>query len=679
VANGAFSGGPRPVRLTVNADPQAPFMVHKRQVGGVQVLSVSGRLSESFQGARLGADLTGTVVLDLSGITRVTSFGVREWLQMLQEAESRVEGLYLARCSEAVSNQLSMIRRFAGKGQVVSFYAPYLCKGCGTAFSALLDCVEDGAAIKAEKPPEADCPRCGKPGVFDDDPRTYLTFGGQATQVPDVVRRAIATLDSDTAFESLEKAVDGDVTRVRVGNALDTSLRWTRVLEGVEGDVTIDLSGVPSTTGEGVVKMLESLDSLGHDVRAVKLEGVPASALDQVTREAASRPRLQVGSVRVEAHCASCNAMRPADVRLDGDLAALARGAVPEVACKRCHGPLSFDAALPLLKNAAKALQKRKAPPPRAAPVTAAAAAPAPFEAVARPSASLASSTPRMLAIGGLVLGGMVLAGGAAVVATRLSLAPAAVQAPPAAQPGSQAAGPGQVAAAAVDPAPADGWRTESGLQPGWADNPILVQGGSVWVVGRGTGTSEEEALAAARAEATDRLVGQMLTRLQGKPVHDLVETLGADAAGESASAVAQRYQKQLGASAALERMETAVKSQGDRREILARFRMPQDAFQSAVERYGKASAFQGVAVSAFFPALERSIRTEGDLVVVSSRAADVKPGDVVLAVGGRPVSTVEAFVRAAQQQWARLPSGGALPLQVERSGEAKTVRLVKR
>ena len=650
----------RQVRLTVNTDPNAGLSIQKKLVNGIQVVSFAGRLSEVFQGARVGAELSGTVVLDLSGVTRITSFGVREWLQMLSEAENRVESLYLARCSEAVSNQLTMIRRFAGKGQVVSFYAPYLCSGCGTAFSALLDCVRDAEAIQAERAPDATCPRCFKPGHFDDDPRTYLTFAGQATRVPDEVRRVLAQLDPDVAFEALEKRIDGDTTRVRVASALDQQLRWKRVLEGVEGDVTIDLTGVPSATQEGMSTLLDGLSTVDTEIRNLKLEGVPAALLASLAEAAVNRPKLDVISARVEGFCASCNATRTAELRLDGNLEAIAKGALPEVPCKRCHNPLSLESAAPALKAAAKTLLKRKRPAAPAGTVTRTGA----FQAGPPAQRAWMAVT--------LVLAAVVILGGAAVVVTmRGGQAPAPATAAAAVPVASAASQP----AAAPAPSP-NQWRSETGLLPGWADNPVAVQGGSVYVVGRGGGATEEEALAASRAEATNRLVSQLLSALQGKPIADVVRAAGAEASGENAAAVAERFQHQLGATISLERTDTAVRGAPGHQEMVARYKLGQDAFKAAVDRYAKVAAFRGITVAPFFPALERTMRTDGELVVVASKVPDVKPGDVLLSLGGKPLA-IDSMAKLPLEG-AKAPPPGGLQLQLERGGEPKTVTLGK-
>jgi hypothetical protein len=282
----------------------------------------------------------------------------------------------------------------------------------------------------------------------------------------------------------------------------------------------------------------------------------------------------------------------------------------------------------------------------------------------------------RALATAGVVVAAIVVLGGGAAVLTMrgrplLEIAPSGSSPQVAAQAaGAQA----QPATAAAGP---NGWRSETGLLPGWADNPVSVQGGNVYVVGRGTGATEEEALAAARAAATDRLVGQLLGALQGKPIAEVVRAAGADAAGENAAAVAERFQRQLGAAGSLERTETAERAQGGHPEMVARYVMGQDAFKAAVDRYAKVALFRGITVAPFFPALERTVRTEGEVVVVASKLPDVKPGDVLLSLGGRPIPSMEAMNRIALEVGAK-PAAGGLQLQLERGGEPKTVNLGK-
>ena len=150
--------------------------------GQVTVVRIRGKLSESFQGRQVAAAVQPMMLFDLAEVERITSFGVREWLQMMGELESKGAKVHFARCSEAVVNQLGMIRRFAGGGKVLSFFAPYTCGSCATAFSALIDCETDAESLKARVLPQCECPGCGAPASFDDDAASYLASGPLQSQ-----------------------------------------------------------------------------------------------------------------------------------------------------------------------------------------------------------------------------------------------------------------------------------------------------------------------------------------------------------------------------------------------------------------------------------------------------------------------------------------------------------------
>ncbi|MFS8067944.1 MAG: protein kinase, partial [Byssovorax sp.] len=202
----------------------------KRRVGDILALTLSGKLNEGFQGKVLAQDLAGRVVVELAGVERVTSFGVREWLQMLTEAAPRVSEIHFFRCAEPIVNQMSMIRGFSGEGRIVSFYAPYRCDACGAAFTRLFDVEADAEAIRSATPPAERCPRCGQDGSFDDDPASYLAFAAPhaGTVVAGVIRAAHEQLiKADAGFgEAIEKTVDAGGTRVTVRCPLDGTVRW---------------------------------------------------------------------------------------------------------------------------------------------------------------------------------------------------------------------------------------------------------------------------------------------------------------------------------------------------------------------------------------------------------------------------------------------------------------------
>ncbi|WP_437483649.1 FIST N-terminal domain-containing protein [Sorangium sp. So ce1014] len=671
----------------------------RRRIGEVLVVRLAGRMTEAFKGAALARELDGKVLLDLAGVERITSFGVREWLQMIQAAQPRLRALYLARCSEPVVNQLSMIRRFAGNGQVVSFYAPYCCESCGTQFERLVDCAHDAASLAEGKPPEAVCPRCRGAGAFDDDAETYFGFVAQhgTGAIPPDVREVLVELekgDEPSGGDAVEKSVEGRVTRLKVGSKLTASLRWSRIIDGLEGQIVFDLSGVPGVTADGAARFESALHKLEGAVEAVRIEGCPSLLAERVASP--SWPQLaRIESAVVEGRCASCGAVRTALVEVDKHADLLRGGQDPRVTCKRCNTPLAFDGSRSLLSLlAAHAARPPSAPPP-ALPPSSASPQPAAHSAAAPQPGAGASA-----AFVALLVGVALVAAGFAVWRTgaRASLAGAAAPAGPAAAPAASEAPavPAAPAMATRAPAPSAsgraraGWSVIDDLPPAWVERPFVIEGDSVLVVGRGgPAASDADALAAARSSAIERLTSGLAAELASSPLVELVavhppaETRPEQRA-EVVERIARRFLAQVGSFATPERVDAVVRREGGRVLAFARYRLPRRSFDAAAESYRQTATFQGLTVARFFPQLEASARTSGELVVVAAprpqrgAAPGIAAGDIVLAVDERPVHSVEAFGKAAADAWARTPADGTMALQIESRGERRTVRFAK-
>lgn len=337
--------------------PGADINVYKRQVGDVWIMEFNGRLNETFEARKLVGELSGTMVFDLGQVTRVTSFGIREWLRMLHDAEPHIARLFLARCSESVVNQLIMIRSFSGDGHVVSFQAPYLCSSCGESFECLIDCEHDAEAIRTTTPPDVHCPHCGKTGFFDDDARSYLPFARPFTDmpVPQEIRDALAeeTRSEVGLSGGVDKLVTDKSTQIRVRGALDKSIKWSRVLDGVEGMVDFDFSSVRELDDHGVELFVAALRSTATEVVQYHITGCP-SQLAEHLMDFAPRPPVTILSVYVPGHCAQCDLARHVLVDVQQNREILVQGSQPNVLCKRCNMLLSFADSRALLVRLAK-------------------------------------------------------------------------------------------------------------------------------------------------------------------------------------------------------------------------------------------------------------------------------------------------------------------------------------
>ena len=143
--------------------------------GGKTRFIVNGELTENANLSALAAEGSKEIILDLSGVTRINSPGVREWIAFVNDLAERRTDLVLEKCSVPFVNQLNMISNFRGKGSVSSVFAPYFCPQCSKEERRLVVLsVDPRAQIAAPFP----CPACATPMDFDDLLDAFLAFIG---------------------------------------------------------------------------------------------------------------------------------------------------------------------------------------------------------------------------------------------------------------------------------------------------------------------------------------------------------------------------------------------------------------------------------------------------------------------------------------------------------------------
>ncbi len=140
-------------------------------VGGRLTISLIGVLDENADLRPLG-ELSGDVAIDLSGVKRISSTGVREWIDLMRALDGRCH-VTLVACSPPTVTQLNLIANFRGAAEVESFIAPYECAKCGAEREVLLDAT--AASHRGPHVPRLSC-ACGQPMQLSELPERYLTF-----------------------------------------------------------------------------------------------------------------------------------------------------------------------------------------------------------------------------------------------------------------------------------------------------------------------------------------------------------------------------------------------------------------------------------------------------------------------------------------------------------------------
>src|SRR4051812_11711201 len=92
---------------------------------GASSALLEGNIDEFAELNGLVKDLSSPqVLLDMAGVKRINSIGVRKWIQLIQ-ALAGPKQVTLMRCSPAVVEQLNCIKEFGGKAQIQSVLLPY--------------------------------------------------------------------------------------------------------------------------------------------------------------------------------------------------------------------------------------------------------------------------------------------------------------------------------------------------------------------------------------------------------------------------------------------------------------------------------------------------------------------------------------------------------------------------
>jgi serine/threonine protein kinase len=210
-------------------------------------------------------DQTTPVLIDLDGATRITSFGVREWMHALRTLPT--SSYYYVRVRPAIVAQFNSVTQFGGQGSIVTMYCPYLCSACEHSFDVLVD-LRKHPEIRSGTAPNATCPQCKGAGIFDDIESTY--FGHVASvptpQIPAAIEAAIDGTAVKPAAMKVHKAVEGDLTILWLKGALHKSARLERHTDGLEGKVLVVLELCEITSAEGTASLGELVKSQTAEV-----------------------------------------------------------------------------------------------------------------------------------------------------------------------------------------------------------------------------------------------------------------------------------------------------------------------------------------------------------------------------------------------------------------------------
>jgi len=319
------------------------------------LLEVSGPVDERFDGHQLSVLAAPVVVLEVSKITRITSFGVRRWSEAMKELPQVVKHVYLLGCSPSFVDQLNMVLNFGGRSEVITANGIWFCTKCDDERVAPIDVYADRARIASGRVTLPPCPVCG--GALQLEDAGYLRFATTygAKSIDSRARNILAEAGLYHVREEGRppeemKLIHGDVTLLCLSGTLDQRFQPRRLASGIEGDVVFDLGQVEGADATGCERWRRLLSQL-KNVEQLVLADLPEPLLPFVADGKFTVDGAVVDSLRLSYSCNRCQEPSMLTVETSGSPSA------PR-ACPRCGGELSLAADAQLVD---KVLERARA------------------------------------------------------------------------------------------------------------------------------------------------------------------------------------------------------------------------------------------------------------------------------------------------------------------------------
>ncbi len=318
---------PRDSKQTLNPMTRPKAGVDVVTSGDVALVSVAGLVDENFSGFGNLGDAT-SAVINVSGMTRMTSFGVRQWLKGMDALPKTIGDIYLLGCPTFFVDQLNMVLNFGGAAQILTVVAPYTCPSCGVESGEMIDVLAERAALARGGVGDKECTRCGGKLEFDETPESYFSFVNKyaASSIqPSVAQLLLAqglyTAAVDSAAEKpprIIKLVHGSVTYFRIIGTVGSMFKARPFLVGAEGEVVIDLAEVDRFDPLGQREWRRLLKTLARQVPAVTLVDVTESFLAVVGDSFNVAKNISVWSVLGSYTCIECGRTSSDSQSLEG-------------------------------------------------------------------------------------------------------------------------------------------------------------------------------------------------------------------------------------------------------------------------------------------------------------------------------------------------------------------------
>lgn len=339
------------------ADGGPKLSIEKFADGGIACLKFTGTIDEGFDGKKIARSIScDTLILDTGGVKKISSFGIREWVDFVTIAAKQAKNMVLIECAPKVVDQLNMVANFAGGGRVFSFYAPFRCDYCDSEHRVLLDVAKDMESIRSMKLAERPCPSCKEAMYFDEDGSTYFSFilGQSAFELDhDVISFLATKLDYRIGRIDqkvhVDKIIDGRNTYLRLTGDLDNTFPRDKLAEGLEGTVIVDVTAVPRVEPAGAAEWRSFVTQVTPLVEQLLLVGAQPGFMEKLCSKDDLGAKAQVVDFSMPYTCGSCGTSQQQSINVAEHHEVLKFATAPEVRCPQCKAAMQCAAGESLM------------------------------------------------------------------------------------------------------------------------------------------------------------------------------------------------------------------------------------------------------------------------------------------------------------------------------------------
>ncbi len=324
---------------------QAPkLQISKIVEGDIMCLRFSGTIDEDFNGKQLADTVKGILILDLGQVRRISSFGIREWVSFVAAAGEKCKDIYYIEASPKIIDQFNMVANFGGKGKILSFYAPYRCDYCDDDRQRLVQVEDAWDDIQNMHLPDFPCESCGNPEYFDEDPQSFFLYLSNQPKVepdPAVSNFLANKLNYRVSDAARRLRIDkhvGDATYIKLAGDIDASFPVEKIIEGLEGDVVLDVGSVGRIDDEGAAAWVDMIQHIAPVTGRILIRRATPGFIERLATGDALAGKVEVLDFYMPFSCASCGTTAAQLVSVPEHFDLLKFATPPEMTCEDCGG-----------------------------------------------------------------------------------------------------------------------------------------------------------------------------------------------------------------------------------------------------------------------------------------------------------------------------------------------------